>query len=213
MSVEAGRAAFIVAVLVVLGWFAIGTHLNVRKGHAVLRWLQDGMPLLGERSTLRWLGSSGVELKVHRALAPLESAEVFLVLEPRDIPVLWWLFRMRGRRDLLILRGSLRAPPPFELEAFDPRAWSVRGVARSLEREQWTAIPLPVGSSLVAFGRGPADSARELLTIPAFPELPLVRVAVRRGAPHLEVQWQLARFAGLDSRRLLTSLHRLAARV
>jgi hypothetical protein len=213
MSVEAGRAAFVVAVLVVLGWFAIGTHVNVRKGHAVLRWLQDGMPLLGERTTLRWLGSSGVELKVQRALAPLESAEVFLVLEPRDIPVLWWLFRIRGRRDLLILRGTLRTPPPFELEAFDRRAWSVRGIARSLEREQWTSIPLPPGSSLVAFGRGRADGARDLLAVPAFPELPLVRVAVRRSAPNLEVQWELRRFDGLESRRVLTSLHRLAERL
>src|SRR2546429_6069460 len=41
----------------------------------------------GERTTLRWLGSSGVELKVQHALPPLKSAEVFVLLEPRDLPL------------------------------------------------------------------------------------------------------------------------------
>lgn len=213
MSVEAGRAAFVVAVLLVLGWFAIGTHVNVRKGHAVLRWLRDGMPLLGERTTLRWLGSSAVELKVQRATEPLASAEVFLVLEPRDLPVFWWLFRTRGRRDLLILRGNLRVPPHFEIEAFDARAWSVRGMAHSLERDRWTSIPLPPGSPLVAYGRGRSDGVADLLAVAASAELSLVRVAVRSGAPHVEVQWELAGFEALDSRRVLATLERLAERL
>jgi hypothetical protein len=210
MSVETGRAAFVVAVLLVLGWFAIGTHVNVRKGHAVLRWLRDGMPVLGERTTLRWLGSSAVELKVQRATGPLSSAEVFLVLEPRDLPVFWWLFRTRGRRDLLVLRATLRTPPRFELEAFDRRAWSVRGMSHSLERDRWNSIPLPPGSPLVAYSRGHTAGAEGLLAVAAFPELSLVRVAVHSGAPHLEVQWELAGFEALDSPRVLSTLTRLA---
>lgn len=213
MSVEVGRAAFVVAVLLVLGWFAIGTHVNVRKGHAVLRWLRDGMPLLGERTTLRWLGSSAVELKVQHATGPLSSAEVVLLLEPRDLPVFWWLFRARGRRDLLVLRATLRTPPRFELDAFDGRAWSVRGMSRSLERDRWTSIPLPPGSPLVAYGRGRTDGAGDLLAVAAFPELSLVRVAVRGGPPHLEVQWELAGFEALDSGRVLATLKRLAERL
>ncbi len=129
MSPDWGRSAFILAALVVVGWFAIGTQWNIRRGHRLLRWLQDGLPVLGAKTTLRWLGSSAVELKVADARAPLRSAEVFLVLEPRDLPILWWLFRARGRRDLLIVRGELRGTPPLEFEALDPSAWSPRGLA------------------------------------------------------------------------------------
>ena len=48
---------FVAVVLLIVGWFAVGTHLNVRKGESVLKWLQDGLPLIGEKATLRWLGS------------------------------------------------------------------------------------------------------------------------------------------------------------
>src|SRR5574340_554342 len=102
-------AIFIVGVLLVVGWFAVGTHFNVRKGEDALRWLQDGLPLVGEKTTLHWLGSSVVELKIQQAKAPFRQAEVLVVLEPRDVAPLWGLARLRGRRDLFIFRGSLRA--------------------------------------------------------------------------------------------------------
>jgi len=211
MSPEAGRGAFILAALVVVGWFAIGTHLNVRRGHRLLRWLQDGLPVLGAKTTLRWLGSSAVELKVADARAPLRSAEVFLVLEPRDLPILWWLFRARGRRDLLIVRGELRGTPPLELEAVDPRAWSTRGLERTLRRQRWTPLQRPAGAPLAAYVRGRADLAGALLPLAELPELSLVRLAVHPNSPNLEVQWHLAGWETLASRRLFETVHRLAA--
>ncbi|HYL22706.1 MAG TPA: hypothetical protein VEU74_13145 [Gemmatimonadales bacterium] len=213
MGPDLGRAAFIVAALVVLGWFAIGTQVNVRRGHRLLRWLEGGLPLLGEKTTLRWLGSSAVELKVAVAREPLRSAEVFIVLEPRDLPILWWLFRARGRRDLLIVRGELRTTPGVELEALDPRAWSTRGLERTAQRNRWSALSVPSGSPLVAYARGRADLAAALLPLAVVPELALVRLAVHHGTPNLEVQWQLAGLDTLAARRVLEVLHQLAARV
>lgn len=214
MDLGGGRAAFILTALIVVGWFALGTHLNIRRGNRLLRWLQTGLPLLGERTTLRWLGSSAVELKVAHALGPLASAEVFLVLEPRDLPFLWWLFRARGRRDLLIVRAELRATPRRELEALDPRAWSTRGVARALRRDRRTPASAS-GSPLVAYERGgQPEIASQILPIVTFPELTLVRLAVRRAAPHVELQWELRGLEErLDSRRVVSALHRLAERL
>lgn len=213
MSNEVGRAVFVLVVLVFLGWFAIGTHLNIRKGHRVLRWLQDGMPLLGERTTVRWLGSSAIELKVQHARDPLRSAEVFVVLEPRDLPFLWWWFRSRGRRDLLIVRGELRAPPHRQFEALDRRAWSARGVERTAQRNRWTPLAMPPGSPLVAYGQGWTDAAPDILHAAGIPELSVVRVAVHRDTPNLEVHWELAGFARLESRRLFDTFHHIAGRV
>jgi len=213
MSNELGRTVFVLAVLIFLGWFAVGTHVNVRKGHRLLRWLQDGMPLLGAKTTVRWLGSSAIELKVPHALEPLRSVDVFIVLEPRDIPVLWWLFHARGRRDLLIVRAQVATTPPFELEALDRRAWSTRGIERAVRRHQWTPVAVPAGSPLVVYSRGPSDAASELLPIATLPELSLVRVAFHRSAPNLEVQWTLAGLDRLESPRVLEAVHRLAETV
>ena len=213
MSFEPGRIGFIAAAVIVLGWFALGTHLNVRRGNRLLHWLQGGMPRLGERTTLRWLGSSGLELKVQHASAPLKTAEVFILLEPRDLPVLWWLFRARGRRDLLTVRGDLRTPPAYELEVLRRGAWSTRGLERTLQRERWTPVTVPSGSSLVAYGRGRADRAAELVPLGVLPELSLVRIAVRNSEPHLEVQWHLTGLRGLESGRVFETLYQIAQRL
>ncbi len=221
MSPELGRNLLVLVAFIVLGWFALGTQLNIRRGNRLLRWLGPGLPLLGERTTLRWLGSSAIELKLQTALAPLRSAEVFVVLEPRDLPVLWWLFRARGRRDLLIVRAELRAAPRVELEVFRPGTWSARGRAQALGRERWAPLPLPPplphanasGAPLVAYAPRPADALADLLPLVPGAEGSLVRVAVRRTAPHLEVHWELRTLERLDARAVLEPLHRLAARL
>ena len=37
-------------------WFALGTQRNISKGNELLRWLQTGLPMLGRKATMRWLG-------------------------------------------------------------------------------------------------------------------------------------------------------------
>ena len=46
-------ASLAIAALLVVDWFAVGTVWNVRKGRAVMRWMQGGLPLLGARATVR----------------------------------------------------------------------------------------------------------------------------------------------------------------
>jgi hypothetical protein len=220
MSPELGRYFLILVAFVVLGWFALGTQVNIRRGNRLLQWLGQGLPLVGERTTLRWLGSSAIELKVQVALAPLDSAEVFVVLESRDLPVLWWLFRAWGRRDLLIVRAELRRAPRVELEVFHPGAWSARGRARALGREHWTLVSLPLhqpvpasGSPLVAYAPRPADATADLLPLVPGAEGSLVRVAVRRTAPHLEVHWELRELERLEARAVFETFQQLAARL
>jgi hypothetical protein len=212
MSSDLGRAIFVLAVVMFLGWFAVGTQLNIRTGHRLLRWLQDGMPRLGGRTTLRWLGSSAVELKVQTAVEPLRSAEVFIVLEPRDVPLLWWWFRARGRHDLLIVRGQLHAPPRFELEVLDPHAWSTRGVEGGLRRNRWSPVAVPSPSRLLAYGRGQLEVAPELIALATLPGLSLVRLAVHHSVPQLEVQWKIAGLERLESRRVLEAFYQVARR-
>lgn len=206
ISPEAGRAVLFVAVIVVVGWFAAGMFVNVRKGNRVARWLQDGLPLVGEKTTLRWLGTSGVELKIQNPHKPLLNVEVFILLEPRDIPLLWGYFHVRGRRDVLIVRCHSSSSPRFQLEAADPHAWSVRGTQIETVRKQWTALASPPGVDVTAYGEGRLESAEEVLALAAGNQLPLVRLAVRQVRPQLELHWQLFHYERVSSRRLFETV-------
>lgn len=202
LTPEAGRALFFMAVIVFVGWFAGGTMLNVRKGNAVARWIQEGLPLLGEKTTLRWMGSSGIEMKLRNPVKPLVELQIFILLEPRDIPFLWAYFHGRGRRDILILRGHLPARAAFQLEAGNPAAWSARGAQAEAVRKRWNRVDPPEGQGATAYAEGRADKAGHLLALAAKCPLPLVRLAVRRDAPQLEVQWELRRLEDLPARNL-----------
>ena len=197
----------------VLGWFVVGTELNLRRGRHLLRWLEEGLPLLGPRTTLRWLGSSAIELRVQEALGPLRRAELFIVLEPRDLPVILWWFRHRGRRDLLIVRGELRDPPRGEFEVIDPRAWSTRNVPAALQRRGWTAVSMRPDSHWVGYGPGGSAVGMEVVEIAALPEVVLVRLASHRQAPHIEVQWRLDALHQLKATTVLDAFQKVAGRV
>src|SRR3989441_11552050 len=124
-------------VLLAVAWFALGLQWNLRKGNTLLRWLQGGLPLLGRRTTMRWLGSSVVELKIAQPTDPFLDAEVLVVLEPRDVGLLWGWGRLHGRRDFLILRARLVQPPRFEVEAGDRRGWTGRDALQRLALAEW----------------------------------------------------------------------------
>lgn len=118
------QSILIAVVIIVMGWFAFGIVRNIRRGNAVLRWMQAGLPKLGERTTVRWLGSSAVDLNLAKAKPPFRQVQLLIVLEPRDVPWFWVIAHARGRRDMLIVRGQLPAPPQYEFDLFAPNSWS-----------------------------------------------------------------------------------------
>jgi hypothetical protein len=195
MDVPVDTIATVLAVVVFVGfflWFAIGTQLNIRRGNAFLRWLQGGLPLIGRRTTMRWLGSSAVELVMAEPAEPFRHVTLILVLEPRDLPWLWAMTRTRGRRDLLIVRADLLRAPRADLEVAQADSWSAR-------------MPIQGGDAMVALepvdwpaGRwGPVDARasagidrpRAVRAWAALDEASagVSRMSIRRTVPHLEV--------------------------
>jgi len=217
---------FILGVIFVVGWFAVGTQYNIRKGHDAMRWLQDGLPLVGEKTILRWLGSSVVELKIQRANPPYRNATVLVVLEPRDVAPLWALSRLRGRRDLFIFRAVLEKLPRTELEALDPTSWSTKGVAQKLEEDRWIQISLDgkmnvspgtdawrSSQPLVVYAGPQSSAASDYVSTATLEACPLVRLAIHRSEPHLEVQWRLDALRRHSAGEVFETLLRLAQRV
>jgi hypothetical protein len=199
---------FIIVVVLIVGWFAAGTHLNVRKGHDALRWLQDGLPLVGEKTTVRWLGSSAVELKIPEAKAPFRSAEVLVVLEPRDVPLIWWFSRLRGRRDLFIFRATLQHQPRHEFEVLDPTSWLGRPAEARARRDQWFQVSAP--APLIAYSSHNNADPTPLIKAANIDDCPLMRLSVRREQPSLELQWRLADLKPFSSQAAFDAARRLA---
>ena len=143
MAVVAAVAT--VLLIAFLLWFTFGTQRNISRGNELLQWLQAGLPVLGKRTTVRWLGSSAVQLAIAQAEPPYASAQVNVVLEPRDIGLLWAWARQRGRRDFLILRGTLGGPPRFELEAGAREGWTSTERLDRLDPGAWLRTTWPAG--------------------------------------------------------------------
>jgi hypothetical protein len=191
MAISFQAAAAAVAILLLLAvmlWFTWGTQRNISRGNALLRWLQTGLPVLGRRATLKWLGSSAVELVVVEPSRPFVEATVVVVLEPRDVPWFWAWSRGRGRRDFLILRARLERPPGLELEAGDPGGWTGGDRIKRLDESAWVAADWgrPGLRVLHAPGSDPG------VVLPLFDRLSEVTrgvwlLSVRREPPHLEV--------------------------
>ncbi len=212
MSEQWGLTLFLFASVFFLGWFALGTHWNVRQGNAVLKWLQNGLPMLGERTTMRWLGSSVIELKIAKGKPPFRNAETLAVFEPRDIPFLWAYARARGRRDLLIVRAQLHTTPKFELEAFDPQAWTAHGIERDVKKKNWSSITL--SSALHAFHSGGSGiQARELIERASGANAQLVRLSIHRTVPNLEMHVRLPDLAQDTARDLFTRVRQIGESV
>jgi hypothetical protein len=185
-----GTALAIVLLLVVMLWFTWGTQHNISRGNRLLRWLQGGLPLVGRKSTLRWLGSSAVELGIVEPNPPFVEVTVVVVLEPRDVPWLWaWArARARGRRDFLIFRARLSGPPGLELEAGDASGWTGSERLDRLDEGAWVAADWgrPGLRVLHTPGADP-DLVRPMFVRMAEASGGVWRLSVRREPPHVEV--------------------------
>jgi hypothetical protein len=193
------------AAIAIVAWFAAGTVWNVRAGRSLIRWMQQGLPLLGARTTLRWLGSSVVEMLLNDAKMPFAKVALVIFLEPRDLP--WWpLSRLRGRRDTLIVRGVFGKILSVELEAIDPGSWSGRDALPRVPRE-W---PVRDVDGLKVFGE--EKRAAALLELCARAGLTVRRLSVRRTEPHFQIHVDLPDMQR-PARELFETIHSLAAAI
>jgi hypothetical protein len=182
-----GPSIAIGLILVVMLWFALGTQRNIRKGNDLLRWLQGGLPILGRRTTVRWLGSSVVELGIVEPESPFREATLAIVLEPRDVPMLWAFARSRGRRDFLIIRANLVRAPAFSMDVRDSRGWTGRLDDVDETDDPWQATDWPDGS-VARVGHGADEAAvRSAWSHLARASVGVWRLTVQPIVPHVEV--------------------------
>ena len=181
-----------IAAVAVVAWFAAGTIWNVRKGRLLMRWMQGGLPMLGERTTVRWLGSTAVEMVIRDGKAPFASVTLVIFLEPRDMPWMWALGRSRGRRDTLIIRGLLRRTPEVEFEALDPVSWSGRDALPRVPTKWLVRQPVAPGGVIVHYASAAGlTQADALLALAQRAKLAVRRLSLRRTEPNFQLHVSL----------------------
>ena len=186
---QTAQNVVIALVAVVVGWFALGNIYNIRHGHTVMRWMQDGLPRLGQKTKLQWRGTSVAQLDLAQARPPFKSAEVLLVFEPRDVPWLWLMTRAQHRRDMLIIRGWLVTPPPVDYDLYAPGSWSEQLTSGRGQTQNWHAEQLdgynlraPLSSKSASRDHAAAALAAARSISPT-----IWRLSARRADQHLEL--------------------------
>jgi len=200
------------AAVALVAWFAAGTIWNVRRGRALMHWMQGGLPVLGERTTMRWLGSSAVELVIRDGKAPFAGVTLVIFLEPRDMPWMWALSRSRGRRDTLIIRGVLRRAAKVELEALDPKSWSGRDALRRVPPEWPVRESAAAGDLVIRYAIAPALArADSLLALARHAGLTVRRLSIGQTEPNFQLHVALPD-QGQPARDFFEAVHLIAER-
>jgi hypothetical protein len=205
---DAYQTWLIVLVTLVMGWFGIGVIGNIRRGNATLKWMQGGLPMLGEKTTLRWLGSSAVHLVISKAKPPFRRVELVIVMEPRDVPWLWLWNHLHGRRDMMILRGLLMTAPRLEYDLVAPESWSGRSALSEAAERRWGAESVGAHRFLAPSASLPVSNKDASLLLEYAQKIdPVIwRLGVRREYPQLEVHFPLPRPKHSDARQFIESL-------
>ena len=205
----------IIAVAVFMGWFALGMIYNLRRGDAILKWMQAGLPLIGQRTTFRWLGTSVAEMAIPKAKRPFLRLETLLVLRPRDVFWMTILALFQGRDDVLIFRAHLSTPPRLDLELADPKTWSGRAALNQVASRGWESTDYH-GLRLMS-PKGLLNLAATTLDQLADPMQSLspryVRLSLRRTAPNLEIHLPFPNPRAIDAKAYFQSLSELGRAV
>lgn len=194
--------AIVIAISALLIAWYIAAHLyNRRRGHQLRRWLEGRLAELGGEREVGWIGSpaSGARLKVRRADPPFRRLEVTLLLANREIPLLWLVDDLRGKRDRIIISGTLRSPRHGEVWVSSSRRSDRRG-------EDWTWQEGPHGLKIAFRGR----NGRQLVTVLS-PWLEaygthLDRFRWRKHDPHINLQLRIAGHLEAGAESFLTDL-------
>lgn len=204
----------LIVILFLLCWYLVGMQFNIRRGRRALRWLEQGLPVVGEKAALNWSGVSHVQIQVPKAKEPFRAMDVTIDLAPRELP--FWFFWKRSARvqDTIIVRGQLRAAPRFDLVSHSPHVLADEQLKRS-GSGQWTAVQGGLANAMNADIRGSISpyAVNRLIVQTTLEGMTLTRLIVHRSAPNLEVHYLLPQFEQVSPQRVFTSIHQLGQEI
>lgn len=206
------QAVIAFCVLLII-WYVVGWQVNQRHGKRLLEWFLQGLRAFGDQITVSRLGMSGFQVNVKKAQSPFKRIEVTVLLEPREMLLLWIFNLLRGGADYLVLKGTLRASPRGEVEVIKKRGRLARRVLKGLDERTWTRQERAGGLVIACRGKQGQRQAEAISHLVEDLSPRLQRLSLSKKAPHLLVSLSLA---GLDEQTtllILSSLQDLAQSV
>ncbi|MGD2143010.1 MAG: hypothetical protein PVF54_00885 [Anaerolineae bacterium] len=196
-----GTLAIVAVSVLLAAWYAAAHIYNRRRGRRLRSWLEDGLDALDGERTSGWIGSpaAGARINITRARSPFRRLEITMLLENREIPLLWLLDYLRGKRDRTTIRATLRSPSPGEVTV------SSRG-RTELQGESWTWLEGPHGLSVAYRGRSGSQLARSMRPWLEAYGTHLDRFHWRKQDPHIVLQLGIAGLVETRAETLLTDL-------
>jgi hypothetical protein len=209
MSDLTSQAVTAFCILLII-WYIVGWQMNRKRGRRLLEWILPGLRASGNPITVSRLGMSGFQVNMRKAQAPFKRIEATILLEPRELLLLWIFNLLRGRTDYLVFKSTLRVSPRGEVEVVKQRGHLARRVLKGLDERAWTRQETANGLIIACRGRQGQQQADALSHLVEELCPRLLRLSLSKKAPHLLVSLSLA---GLDERSaplLLSSLQDLA---
>ncbi len=191
----------VAASLLLVGWYIAGHLCNVRRGRRIRAWLEPGADALGGEIEGGWLGTpaSGARFNVTRAKPPFRRLEITLLLANREIPLLWFIDHLRGKRDRCIIRGTLRSPRGGEV-------WVSSTGRTDPEGESWTHREGPHGLTISYRGRDGLQLSTALTSYLEAYGSYLDRFRWSKQDPHVDLQIRIAGLLRTDAHVCLADL-------
>jgi len=192
-------------------WYGGGYLYNRRRGQRLFRWLEIGLDVLGGEREFGWIGSpaSGARINVIHAAPPFRRLEITLLLEYREIPPLWLLDRLRGKRDWLIIKSTLRSPRRGEVEVSLTKSGALslsKGKTTRRQEQTWTRQEGPHGLIIAYRGSGAQQKVAMLEPWLETYGAHLHRFAWRKTDPHVQLQMKVAGLLATSSETFLADL-------
>jgi hypothetical protein len=204
----------VIVAVILMAWFAVGIIYNVRRGDALLKWMQGGLPSIGQKTTFRWLGTSVAELVIAHAKKPFRRLETLVVLKPRDVFWMTIAAALQGRDDIVIFRAHLHTAPLVDLELVNPNTWSGRNALKQVTERRWDSKEYHGMQLLAPHGLlDLATSGLDKLAVPMQKLSPrYARLSLRRDAsrPNLELHLPFPAYRTSDATHFFQALRDLA---
>jgi hypothetical protein len=192
-------------------WFIVFNYLNRRRGISAYRWLRQGLEkVIGEVTEASWIGSSasGAHLVVAKARGPFRSMEVIYLLVSREILPLWIFNRLRGKRDELIIKASLKQVPVEEVEVAPPQDKEFVSLLAREQKRPYERIPIHPEFEVGRRGRKNPRGINALQNLlERYPEA-IQRISLQRVAPQLVVRVALPSIVSQSADEFLSALSR-----
>ena len=202
-------AVTLLAILLVVSYFA-GGMLNRRRAGALVRSLRARLAGTGG-ATLSWLGRSSFRLEVQQPARGVRRLAATALLAPREALLVWALWVVQGRGDLLDLKADLESLPRGAGLVFDPRHRLGRAAWRAAVAAGGQVSDAGVGGLRIASYDEPGKALMGRLLPLAAEAGDVVLLEIRTAQPRMTLLLSLRGTPEVSVARLLPTLSSLVA--